>query len=91
MSRHSRELSSLNDVNLREMPYINGSRPPVDAAEAKPGQPADRRRQFDVRSIIKALAVLAVIAFIALIGYAYLGQQVPPQEEIRQPVTLDVE
>ncbi|MGL4310665.1 MAG: hypothetical protein ACRCSU_09275 [Paracoccaceae bacterium] len=44
-----------------------------------------------MRSIIKALAVLAVIAFIALIGYAYLGQQVPPQEEIRQPVTLDVE
>ena len=41
--------------------------------------------------IIKALAALAIIAFLALTGYAYLGDHTPPQQDVHQPVTLDVD
>lgn len=41
--------------------------------------------------IIKAVLVLAVLTFIALTGYAYLGDLTPPQDEITAPVTLDGE
>lgn len=39
--------------------------------------------------IIKAIIILAVIAFIGLVGYAYLGDLSPDQTETRQPVELD--
>ncbi len=39
--------------------------------------------------IIKAVLVLAVFGFLALTGYAYLGDLRPPQEEVRKPVVLD--
>ena len=39
--------------------------------------------------LIKALFVLVVLGFLALVGYAYYpGNLVPKSEEIRLPVTL---
>jgi hypothetical protein len=40
--------------------------------------------------IFRALIVLLVVAFVAVVGYAYLGDMSPVQTETRQPVTLDV-
>ena len=41
--------------------------------------------------IIKAILTLAVLGFIALIGYAYLGDMTPTQTRVTQPVTLHVD
>ena len=41
--------------------------------------------------IIMALLTLAVIGFIGLVGYAYLGDMTPPQTAVTQPVTLNVD
>jgi hypothetical protein len=41
--------------------------------------------------IIKALLTLAVLGFIGLVGYAYLGDMTPPQTTVTQPVTLNVD
>ncbi|MEL6618381.1 MAG: hypothetical protein AAFY39_02565 [Pseudomonadota bacterium] len=46
--------------------------------------------------LIKLLIFLLVIGFIALVGYAYVGEFFganfsPPQTETRVPVTLDAE
>lgn len=39
--------------------------------------------------IIKAVIVLAIIGFIGLTGFAYLGDLSPATTEVKQPVTLD--
>jgi hypothetical protein len=39
--------------------------------------------------IIKLLLWLAVLGFIGLTGYAYLGDLSPDQAPVSQPVTLD--
>ena len=44
--------------------------------------------------LIKLLIFLAVLGFVALVGYAYLGPYFgvdfsAPQSEVREPVTLD--
>lgn len=39
--------------------------------------------------IIKGIVVLALLGFVGLVGYAYLGNLVPEPQEIRVPVTLD--
>lgn len=44
--------------------------------------------------LFKFLFLLAVLGFIALVGFAYVGPELgidfaPPTEEIRTPVTLD--
>ncbi len=39
--------------------------------------------------IIKGIAVLALLGFVGLAGYAYLGDLAPAPQEIRVPVTLD--
>ncbi|WP_268894632.1 hypothetical protein [Paragemmobacter ruber] len=41
--------------------------------------------------IIKGLLVLAILGFIGLTGYAYLGDMRPDQAEVTVPVTLDAE
>ncbi|MEP0991284.1 hypothetical protein [Tateyamaria sp.] len=46
--------------------------------------------------LFKLLIFLAIFGLIALIGYAYVGEYFganfsPPQDEMRIPVTLDVE
>ena len=41
--------------------------------------------------IIMAVLTLAVIGFIGLVGYAYLGDMPPPQTAVTQPVTLNVD
>jgi len=41
--------------------------------------------------LLKALVFLLLLGFIALTGYAYLGDMSPIVTEINQPVTLDVE
>ena len=39
--------------------------------------------------LIKAIFLLALLGFIALIGYAYLGDLRPEQSETRIPVDLN--
>lgn len=39
--------------------------------------------------IIKGIVVLALLGFVGLAGYAYLGDLSPAPHEIRVPVTLD--
>ena len=41
--------------------------------------------------IITAAVTLAVLGFIGLAGYAYLGDMTPPQTPMTQPVTLNVD
>lgn len=41
--------------------------------------------------IIKALLVLAILGFIGLTGYAYLGDLGPDQAEMTVPVTLNAD
>ena len=40
--------------------------------------------------IITAAVTLAVLGFIGLVGYAYLGDMTPPRTPVTQPVTLNV-
>jgi hypothetical protein len=39
--------------------------------------------------ILQLLFVLAILAFLGLLGYAYLGDLSAPQTEVTVPVTLD--
>jgi len=41
--------------------------------------------------ILKLLIFLALIGFIGLTGYAYLGDMSPETRDIVQPVTLDMD
>ncbi|WP_299041471.1 hypothetical protein [uncultured Tateyamaria sp.] len=46
--------------------------------------------------LFKLLIFLAIIGFVGLVGYAYVGEYFganfsPPQDETRVPVTLDAE
>ncbi|WP_299545948.1 hypothetical protein [uncultured Tateyamaria sp.] len=46
--------------------------------------------------LFKLLIFLAIIGFVGLVGYAYVGEYFganfsPPQNETRMPVTLDAE
>lgn len=41
--------------------------------------------------IIKGLLVLAILGFIGLTGYAYLGDMSPDQAEVTVPVTLNAD
>ncbi len=41
--------------------------------------------------LLKALVFLVLLGFMALTGYAYLGDLSPVVTEVSQPVTLDVE
>jgi hypothetical protein len=39
--------------------------------------------------LFKVLLVLLVMAFVALAGFAYLGDLAPERVEVQEPVTLD--
>ncbi len=39
--------------------------------------------------LLKILVGIVVLAFLALTGYAYLGDMAPRQQDMRQPVRLD--
>lgn len=41
--------------------------------------------------IIKAVLVLVVFGFLGLTGYAYLGDLVPDQVEVKKPVVLNAD
>ena len=41
--------------------------------------------------VIRAVLFLGVIAFLALIGYAYLGDLSPDQADVVKPVILNVD
>lgn len=41
--------------------------------------------------LLKAVFVLAVIGFAALVGYAYLADLAPQSTEVKVPVTLNVD
>ena len=41
--------------------------------------------------LIKLVVVVAVLGFVGLTGYAYLGDMTPPSQEVKQPVVLHAE
>lgn len=41
--------------------------------------------------ILKAVVVLAILGFLGLTGYAYLGDLTPDRSEVRQPVSLNAD
>jgi hypothetical protein len=41
--------------------------------------------------LIKLVFVVAILGFIGLTGYAYLGDMSPVQRDVTQPVTLDAD
>lgn len=41
--------------------------------------------------ILKAVLALAVLGFIGLGAYAYLGDMTPPQTQVTQPVMLNAD
>ncbi len=59
-------------------------------------QGRQRRRTNKMGRIFKYIGYLAVLGFLALVGYAYLGPYLgadfsPDQVEVTKPVTLDVD
>ncbi len=71
----------MNDVILRKRPYITWQ-----------NTSAGQRNMLG--KLIKLLFYLVILAFIGVVGYAYLGPWfgsdfTAPQNEIRVPVTLD--
>ncbi|MEM1428493.1 MAG: hypothetical protein AAGG09_03440 [Pseudomonadota bacterium] len=43
-----------------------------------------------IGKLFKFLAVLVLIGFVALVGYAYLGDLDPDQERVTEPVELEL-
>ncbi|MGG7644616.1 hypothetical protein ACQ5SP_07360 [Rhodovulum sp. YNF3179] len=41
--------------------------------------------------VLKLVFFLIVIGFVALVGFAYLGDMAPDRQEVNEPVTLDVD
>ena len=68
----------LNGVKLRQMPYIIAS----------VGQRCGRWGTNGMGRLIKAVLVLAILGFAALIAYAYLAEMTPVTGEMTVPVTL---
>ena len=83
-----RELRT-NAIYIRQRPTlaVQGDRTKLKNGDA-PAEPGGNGRQQMAR-LLKLVVVLVVLGFVALVGYAYLGDLTPATEEIRQPVTLD--
>lgn len=70
-----------------------GARP--GEQDAGPGRHQDagatgkRKGRMGMGRIIKALALLVVVAFIGLVAYSYVADLSPRQGEVTVPVTLD--
>jgi hypothetical protein len=67
----------------------------VEKASYKFGQNRQDTGRSDMGRIIKWLVILAILAMIALVAYAYVGPFFgadfsPPEQEIRQTIELDV-
>ena len=54
-----------------------------------PGKPGEQESRQGMARILKLVVVLGVLAFVGLVGYAYLGDLTPASQEIRQPVVID--
>ncbi|WP_211301673.1 hypothetical protein [Defluviimonas denitrificans] len=91
------KLSALNGVNSPELPYICFREQPfrLEKAGAKSrdraGPGKDKKRQDKMVRIFKFLLLLALIAFVGLVGYAYLGDMTPERSDVTVPVDLNVD
>jgi hypothetical protein len=82
-------------VNLPEMPYIFAASADPPAASRCPaaGEPARQQETMAGRGmarIFKLLVILLFLGFVALVGYAYLGDLSPERSDVRQPVELNL-
>ena len=91
------KLSALNGVNSPELPYICFREQPFRLEKAgatgrdRAGPGKDKKRQDTMVRIFKFLLLLALIAFVGLVGYAYLGDMTPERSDVTVPVDLNVE
>ena len=72
---------------FRKRPVINALRPPKSGFD--PRWRALGQRGFAMLRLLRFLFVLAVLIGAAVVGYAYLGDLSPDQDEVSEPVTLD--
>ena len=49
---------------------------------------ARQERTWGLGRLIQAVLVLAVLGFVALVGYAYIADLSPDSSEVKLPVTL---
>lgn len=42
-------------------------------------------------TLFKLIFILLLVGAVGLVGYAYFGDLSPPSEDVRTPVTLDVD
>jgi hypothetical protein len=90
------DLSCLNGVNLPEMPVIFARHPMGDAPRqlarkttTNAGATGNGKGRLGMGQLIKALALLVILAFVGLVAYAYIADLSPRQGEVTVPVTLD--
>lgn len=86
-SRLSFEFIGLNGVILLKRPVING-RENREHAAVDPPRVRGKRVIWMLR-FLKLLFVLAVMIAVAVVGYAYLGDLRPEQQDVSEPVELD--
>jgi hypothetical protein len=86
-SRLSFEPGDLNGVIFQKRPVINRPR----TAEGGMELVAGAERLFRMLRFLKVILVLVVLIASAVIGFAYLGDLSPQQQDVSQPVTLDAE
>ncbi|MFV0409073.1 MAG: hypothetical protein ACK5LJ_05060 [Paracoccus sp. (in: a-proteobacteria)] len=71
----------MNGVIFPELPVIK--------RQNRPKSRMRRQAKGLMMRLLKFLVVIVVLAFLALTGYAYLGDMAPRQQEMHQPVALD--
>jgi hypothetical protein len=50
-----------------------------------------KKRDTSMGRIIKALLLLVIFAFIGLVGFAYLADFTPAQDDVTKPVVLNAD
>ena len=76
----------LNGANAGILPYIGGQSRQQSGTRAN-----DEAKELTmIKRLLKFLLFLIVLAMVALIIYAYLGDLSPSQTEIQEPLTIEI-
>ena len=78
---------ALNGVILPKRPVINVKEPPEGGIG--PGKRARGRRVLLMLRLLKLVVALVVLVAAIVVGYAYLGDLSPDQENVSEPLELN--